>query len=677
MNKKNKSNKIKYPPKDEPILKDASEEKNEKKEVSSDTIKESEPLNMKKDNIQENHIDKKYRSLLVPSRKNNSFFVTSFFSDKGNKTHHNNHFTYEEFDDFGIWIVVDGNNGGGFENEIAPILGEMILEEFIKHPTMDPKYIKDMLLQINKRIILLQKDKYTEMKQYSFCSFVIMITDYSRILFVNVGTSRGILIRDEKVIHKTCDDSLAHLMYERGSIFYNEIRFRKDKNEITQKFGLDSKININFSETTILLPNDKAMLLSLGAWENLDEEDIISELNNNVRCGQWVSGVIKKIRTNNSYFLDNFTLCGISFNRPIPYFKDPGLFERFSKDFKEKANAHYKKVLLLLILILLAFGGKKYYDNYKLNKEIDDYIEQIRDNIAFGDGKMETLSFGDSVPLYNNALEIYEKLKLVSKESMPELIDKVDYKIEQSKIGSQILDSIKDADRIFEADQYGLAKNRYENIQELLESFTIDNPLKPRTSQELKKKIEISGILEEAYSKKLEADDMYERPREKRRAIGIYEEIAPVFNEHKRVKIYEEIMNKLNANEEPQRPQTVRVQVEEDTTNYINLGDAAFGRGEYSRSLSLYNQALQNRSYNDPNTARGKINMNNIILSGSIQESTGDSMVQRRDYSGAIERYEAAIIEYRKLRGDTYLPGGIDRTIDRVNIKLNRIRNER
>ena len=51
MNKQKKSNKIKYPPKDWPILKDASEENNEKKEVGSDTIKESEPLNIKKGKV--------------------------------------------------------------------------------------------------------------------------------------------------------------------------------------------------------------------------------------------------------------------------------------------------------------------------------------------------------------------------------------------------------------------------------------------------------------------------------------------------------------------------------------------------------------------------------------------------------------------------------------------------
>ena len=644
-------------------------------EIKNSKINES---SHKKDNVQENHIDKKYNALLVPSRKNSSFFVTSFFTDKGDNTNHNNHFTYQEMNEYGIWLIFDGNNGGDFQNEIAPMAGEMVLEEFAKHPTMDAKYIKEMLLQINKRIILLQKEKYQEMKQYSYCSFVIMISDYSRVLFANVGTSRGLLIRDHKIIHRTCDDSLAHLMYERGSIFYDEIRFRKDKNALTQKFGLDSKININFSEVITLLPNDKAILLSMGAWENLDEEDIITELNNNVRCGHWISGVIRKIRGNNSYFLNNFTLCGVYFNRPIPYIKAPNFFERLSKDFNAAIEEHYKKALLLLLLFLLLFGGKKYYDTYKLNKEIDNYTVQIKKNIELGDGKMTVQSFDDSVPLYNNALDIYDKLKPIAKEDASYLVSKVDYKIDQSEIGSQVLKTIKEGNSVFEADQYGLAKVKYQNAQKLLDKFTIENTLKSKTPKELEKKIEVSRILEEAYTKKLEADDMYEKPGQKRKAIATYKGIAPIFDEHKRIKIYEEIMSKLNIKEEHPKPQPKKEEPrKEDTTNYIALGDQAFNRGEYTKSLSLYKKALQNKRHNDTNTAQGKINMNNIVLNGSLHESSGDSMLERKENNGAIGKYNAAIGEYRKLRGNRYLPGGVDRLIKRTEGKLNRIKNEK
>ena len=41
---------------------------------------------------------------------------------------------------------------------------------------------------------------------------------------------------------KSKDDTLAYLQYDVGNILYNEMRFRKDKEIFTKKFGADKNI---------------------------------------------------------------------------------------------------------------------------------------------------------------------------------------------------------------------------------------------------------------------------------------------------------------------------------------------------------------------------------------------------------------------------------------------------
>jgi serine/threonine protein phosphatase PrpC len=542
--------------------------------------------------------------LMKPSRKNNSLFITSFFSDKGDKPNHNNHFTYEEFDDYGVWVLVDGNNGGDFENELAPFIGEMVIEEFKKKQTIDPKEIKNMLEYIHKRCLLMQKDKYEDMKQYSFCSVVLMVTDYSRVLFAHVGNARCIFLRDEEILYRNCDDTLAHLMYEKGSILYNEIRFRRDKNSFTQRFGLDNKINIHISETFFLLPNDKAILLSQGSWENLDEEDIQLQLNNSLRCGQWITNIIKKIKTNNTFIQNNFTLCGIFMDRPLPYIREPNAIEKFG--FWLKNN--FIKILVAIFLIAVIVSAKIGYDYYWLN----EYNLQIKSAIENGDMETAEQNFSESIPYYRKALDIYKnKLSKISKKADYNIVADVDYKIEQSNLGHDIIESINTAEDTFMNDEYENAKGKYIKSLELFKKFTIKNKLSEDIPPKLENNIIICNMLQEAYIKKLDADENYENERTKKAAKTLYKGIAPLFQQYEREKIYEEIISKLV--EEPEKIVEI---VPIDTNNYIEQGNIAFEKSQYYAALELYRKALSETNNNDKNIARGKVNMASIFLNG-------------------------------------------------------------
>ncbi|MDR3259716.1 MAG: protein phosphatase 2C family protein [Fusobacteriaceae bacterium] len=631
------------------------------KETKEVKIPEESDANKEETNIKQETPNYINTSLIRPTRKNNSLFITSFFSDKGDKTNHNNHFTYEEFDNYGIWVLVDGNNGGDFENELAPFIGEMVIEEFKKKQTIEPKEIKNMLEYIHKRCILMQKDKYEDMKQYSFCSIVLMVTDYSKIFFANVGNARCFFLRDEEILYKNCDDTLAHLIYEKGNILYNEIRFRKDKNSFTQRFGLDNRINVHISETFLLLPNDKAILLSQGSWENLDEEDIQIQLNNSLRCGQWISNIIKKIRNNNTFIQNNFTLCGIFMDRPLPYVREPNVFEKFGVWLKN----NFVKILVAIFLIVVIISSKIGYDYYWLN----EYSAQIKKAIDDGDRETAEQNFLESIPFYREALNIYNnKLSKISKKIDYNIITDVNYKIEQSNLGHDILALIKSADDTFINDEYESAKGKYIKSLELMEKFLIKNKLNKDAPQIIKDDIVICGILQEAYIKKMDADIKYESAKTKKAAIKIYKEILPLFEKYEREKICEEIMSKINAIE----PEKVVVL---DTTNYIGQGDVAFGKEQYYAALELYRKAISETSNNDKNIATGKINMTSIFINGLEIEIMGDNFRNKKENDRALVQYKNAIVEYNKLSNNNYFTKDTyNHIIRRVTTKIDNIK---
>ena len=44
-----------------------------------------------------------------------------------------------------------------------------------------------------------------------------------------------------------------------------------------------------------LLPNDKILLMTQGAWENLDEDDIEKDTAKSQRVGQWIGNLVKSM----------------------------------------------------------------------------------------------------------------------------------------------------------------------------------------------------------------------------------------------------------------------------------------------------------------------------------------------------------------------------------------------
>ncbi|WP_373080406.1 hypothetical protein [Fusobacterium varium] len=623
---------------------------------------------MNREKIKEENEEKKAMQLNLSGRKYQSIFVTSFLSDRGDKSVNNDYLTYIELEEYGCWIIVDGNNGGVFEHKIAPFIGEMLIETFIENPTIDRKKIERMLLHVHRRYREMQISNSDMTDEYSSCSIAMAVTDYSKVTFANVGNARFMILRDNYIIKKSKDSTLAFLMYEAEKILYDEIRFRKDRNIFTHKFGIDKNIAVNVSKTMTLLPNDKILLLTQGAWENLDEDDIEKDTAKSQRVGQWIGNLVKSMNKNCYMNLSNHTLCGIFISRPAPLLPEPETWlSSARKNFSTVDKKLYKIGAVILLLLLILFGGKKFIQYRKLEKMYNFAIEKEK----VGDTMMAERKYRAAFEDYQTGIENYMELSKYRGNRYEERIKDLEYFSNQAKISEKIAQSVNTADIMLKNQEFQKAVDELKSANVLALELREDNSLK----DEVKHKLATAEILNSAFEEKLKADELYlqkantnrKRQQMKKEAMEIYERIAPIFLENTQKAIYDEIIEKVEAEKSPVPKKTsVKVTTAE---SLLKEGNKMFEQFRYYKSYELYTSALKkSKDSKMTEMIKGKINMNGILLRGVQSELDGDRLIRDKNNKEIAEnKYKEAMNQYKKLRYNEYMPS------QRYNVIIERL----
>lgn len=623
---------------------------------------------MNREKIKEENEEKKAMQLNLSGRKYQSIFVTSFLSDRGDKSINNDYLTYIELEEYGCWIIVDGNNGGVFEHKIAPFIGEMLIETFIENPTIDRKKIERMLLHVHRRYREMQISNSDMTEEYSSCSIAMAVTDYSKVTFANVGNARFMMLRDNYIIKKSKDSTLAFLMYEAEKILYDEIRFRKDRNIFTHKFGIDKNIAVNVSKIMTLLPNDKILLLTQGAWENLDEDDIERETAKSQRAGQWIGNLVKIMNKNCYMNLSNHTLCGIFISRPAPLLPEPesGLV-KLRKYFNSTGRKTYKLGIIAVILLLILFGGKKLFQYQKLEKMYSYAVEKEKS----GDILMVERKYRAASKEYQAGIEKYMELSKYRGNKYEQRIKDLEYFLNQANISEKTAQSANTADIMLKNQEFQKAVDELKTTNILASNLREDNSLKDET----KYKLATAEILNSAYEEKLKADNLYlqkattnkKRQQMKKEAMEIYERIAPIFLENTQKPIYDEIIEKIEAEKSPV-PKKIPAKAA-TAESLLKEGNRMFNQFRYYKSYELYTSALKkSKDSKMTEMIKGKINMNGILLRGVQSELDGDRLIRDKNNKEiAKNKYKEAMNQYKKLSHNEYMPS------QRYNVIIERL----
>ncbi|MCI6382282.1 MULTISPECIES: PP2C family protein-serine/threonine phosphatase [Fusobacterium] len=609
-------------------------------------------------------------------RKYQSVFITSFLSERGDRPKNNGYVSYIELDNFGCWVVVDGDNGGIFKDKIAPYIGESIIESFIANPTIDKREIEKMLLSIHKKYRNMQSEEVNIEDDYSTCSIAMFVTDYAVATFASVGNARYGVLRNHKLVKKSNDDTLAYLQYEAGNILYDEIRFRKDKNIFTKRFGADRSIKINVSDIFILRPNDRVLLYTQGAWENLDEEDIELISERAERPGKFIGNLVNKMKRNCFLSLGNYAFCGIYINRPLDVPAPPeSSISKLKTQISKNKNSLKKKILVILALLILIGGGVPAYQKIKLNNQINSIEKEIAFTLEKGKAEIQEKEYAGAITNYQKIKDLYIELETY-KEVPDERLKEIDSILEEVQILNRVQTLSKQGEDNLESYKFKEAVKAYEEAILTLGNISLEKNI-------LSQQLEVSKKLSEVQEIKIKADELYNyqsknsrtRKDKQKEAINLYKNIAPIYKEYNKNIIYDEIIEKINKYEEENKPKPVTPKKKEPK-KIVKLpaykGDREFREFKYYTSLKSYENAL--KGANTPEKKeylKGKIAMNKQLLIAVELELKGDEYLEKRkDSKKAKKYYEEALVENKKLSNNDYMPK------DRYNAIINRLENK-
>lgn len=609
-------------------------------------------------------------------RKYQSVFITSFLSERGDRPKNNGYVSYIELDNFGCWVVVDGHNGGIFKDKIAPYIGESIIESFIANPTIDKREIEKMLLSIHKKYRNMQSEEVNIEDDYSTCSIAMFVTDYAVATFTSVGNARYGVLRNHKLVKKSNDDTLAYLQYEAGNILYDEIRFRKDKNIFTKRFGADRSIKINVSDIFVLRPNDRVLLYTQGAWENLDEEDIELISERAERPGKFIGNLVNKMKRNCFLSLGNYAFCGIYINRPLDVPAPPeSSISKLKTQISKNKNSLKKKILVILALLILIGGGVPAYQKIKLNNQINSIEKEIAFTLGKGKAEIQEKEYAGAITNYQKIKDLYIELETY-KEVPDERLKEIDSILEEVQILNRVQTLSKQGEDNLESYKFKEAVKAYEEAILTLGNISLEKNI-------LSQQLEVSKKLSEVQEIKIKADELYNyqsknsrtRKDKQKEAINLYKNIAPIYKEYNKNIIYDEIIEKINKYEEENKPKPVTPKKKEPK-KIVKLpaykGDREFREFKYYTSLKSYENAL--KGANTPEKKeylKGKIAMNKQLLIAVELELKGDEYLEKRkDSKKAKKYYEEALVENKKLSNNDYMPK------DRYNAIINRLENK-
>lgn len=582
------------------------------------------------------HENENITQISLLGRKYQSIFVTSFVSERGDSPKNNGYFSYIELDNFGCWIVVDSNGEGIFKNKIASYIGETIIENFIASPTIDKKEIEKMLVTVHKRYKNMQDSEVDIEADYSSCSIAMFVTDYAAAVFASVGNARYGVLRENKFVKKSKDDTLAYLQYDVGNILYNEMRFRKDKEIFTKKFGADKNIKIDVSNIFMLRPSDKILLYTQGAWENLDEEDIELISETSERPGRFIGNLVKQMKKNCYLSLENYTICGIYASRPlvIPAPQESNVTKIKSK-IEENKNTIKKKILTIIAVLVLLGTGHLIYDKIKINSQINSIEIQITLNLQQGKIEIDEKDYNGAINSYTAVKKLYndlEKYKNVDNSKIKEM-DKLLAEIFVLKEAETLFNS---GNELLNSNKFTEAAEHFEKAISSLSNISLNKNLKIEAENQLK----IADSLAEAEIIKKQADKLYldKESSNKEESINLYKKIAPMYKQYERNTIYNEIMEKIKKYEEEELAKNKKQVVSKLKTTTkrkqpksVYKGDIKFEEYKYFSSLKAYEESLKTATDSKEITyLKGKINMNKQLIVAVILELKGDEYAEKK-----------------------------------------------
>lgn len=189
-------------------------------------------------------------------------------SEEGQKLSNRDYFGYVEMDDFACYVLADSLDGDSSINS-AKLVVESIIRDFTEVPSMGKGRLKRMAHRAHTELLRQKAGMHLK------ASAVVAVTDYQKIRYVYVGNSRYYLIRNDRILEKTTDQSLTSNLVEAEKITLDQAAAHEERNNLYSFLGERGTPKIQISKKRKLENGDVFLLLTRGVWEQCPDEKLL------------------------------------------------------------------------------------------------------------------------------------------------------------------------------------------------------------------------------------------------------------------------------------------------------------------------------------------------------------------------------------------------------------------
>jgi serine/threonine protein phosphatase PrpC len=200
-------------------------------------------------------------------------FQTSFLTDAGVIATNKEYFGGVELADFACWVIAERLDSC-VEKESARLAGEQVIRDFTARPTMSRAKIKRYLTNAHQKLIA--ESEKIKLR----VGLLLVVTDYSRIIWAVAGNIRLYHLRRGKVNLRSKDQTLAQIMLDAGNLEESEMCLRNERNSLINFLGIPAEFKPLISQAYQLCEGDQLLLCNIKLWENLSNGDIESAWTN-------------------------------------------------------------------------------------------------------------------------------------------------------------------------------------------------------------------------------------------------------------------------------------------------------------------------------------------------------------------------------------------------------------
>jgi serine/threonine protein phosphatase PrpC len=370
-------------------------------------------------------------------RKNSIEFKTGFTSEAGTYRTNKDFFAYTELDDMACYIAADGLDSDE-EVKSAELAANSFFECFLENPTMSRRKIKNYIMHVHKTLIA----NSTSVRLKS--SMIIMITDYSNMIWVVSGNARLYHFRKGGFSFRSKDQSVAQMMVDAGKISEEECNFHDERNNLTNFIGNAKGFTPFISKKFKLSDGDSVIMATSGFWENIDSLDLVEALKEGTEPNEIICGLEDLFLSRQSKVINNYTLSVILMNK---------VFKEGPRQDKRLKMA--KKIAMVLIPIIVVASIGLIIRNVKKKNLEKDAITYEQD----GDKNLKD-------KFYDKAEEAYASaVKAVKSINEKESLERVERK-------HSILKKILEGDEQYDKQDFENAKVSYTDAMGNLKFFS-------------------------------------------------------------------------------------------------------------------------------------------------------------------------------------------------------------